>query len=67
MKLTEINQKNNQELDILVRDTRASLAEAIIESRTKQVTNVKLYAGYKRTIARVLTIQRQRQLQEETK
>lgn len=67
MKLNEIMQKSDQELETLIRDTRQALAEAVMESRTKQVNNVKVFASHKRTIARALTAQRQRQLQEETK
>ncbi len=67
MKQTEIMQKSDQELTALVIDTRKALAEAVIESQTKQITNVKQFAAHKRTIARALTIQRQRALQEETK
>jgi ribosomal protein L29 len=60
IKLTEITKKTDQELTELITAERAALAKAIIDSRTKEVKGVKILAGHKRTIARALTIERER-------
>ena len=60
IKLTEITKKTDQELDQFIAAERAALAGAIIESRTKEVKGVKILAGHKKTIARALTIARER-------
>lgn len=63
MKMTELTQKNDTELAVLLGETRVKVAELAIETRTKQVPNVKQAHALKQTIARVLTLQRQRQLE----
>jgi ribosomal protein L29 len=69
MKLAEITRKTDQELAQLIKEERQALAQAVIDSRTKEVKNVKVIHAHKQTIARALTIARERQLagQEETK
>ena len=68
MKLTDIVQKNEAELAELLTAQRTKLSEAVLESRTKEIRNVKTQYAIKRTIARVMTVQRQRQIgQLETK
>jgi ribosomal protein L29 len=68
MKLADITQKNEAELAELITAQRTKLSEAVLESRTKEIRNVKTQYAIKRTIARVLTVQRQRQIgQLETK
>ena len=62
MKLTEITNKNDQELAELIKSERSALAKAVIDSRTKEVKNVKALAAYKKTIARALTIAREREI-----
>jgi ribosomal protein L29 len=62
MKLQDITKKTDQELADLIRTEREALATAIIDSRTKEVKNVKLLAAHKKTIARALTIQREREI-----
>ena len=62
MKLADIAQMNDKELNELVSKQRMALAEAVIEARTKEVKNVQTQYGIKRTIARALTIQRQREI-----
>lgn len=68
MKLTDIAQKNDAELQVFVDESRGKLAQTVIDARTKEMNNVKALAGIKRSIARALTIQRQRELskQEQT-
>jgi large subunit ribosomal protein L29 len=68
MKITELAQKNDAELASFVTDSRRTLAQTVIDARTKEMNNVKALAGIKRGIARALTIQRQRELsnQEQT-
>lgn len=70
MKLTDITKLTTKELTDLITSERAALAQAVIDSRTKEVKNVKAMSGHKKTIARALTISRERELsaaQEEAK
>jgi ribosomal protein L29 len=60
MKLIEIAKKSDQELTELIKSERAALATAVIDSRTKEVHNVKALAAHKKIIARGLTIARER-------
>jgi ribosomal protein L29 len=62
MKLRDITSKTDQELNDFVDSERAALAKAIVESRTKEVRNVKALAAHKLTIARALTVARERQI-----
>ena len=62
MKLTDIVQKNEAELAELLTAQRTKLSEAVLESRTKEIRNVKTQYAIKRTIARAMTVQRQRQI-----
>lgn len=62
MKLKDIAQKTDVELQELLVSSRAELAAAVIDSRTKEDKNVKRQAGLKLQIARVLTVSRQREL-----
>lgn len=62
MKLADITTKNDQELMEFIRTERAALAEAIIAGRTKEVRNVKTLAAHKKTIARALTVAREREI-----
>lgn len=64
MKINQIAEKNDKELDQLIVTTRNELAEAAVEARTKQLPNVKRIWQIKRQLARALTIQRQRQITE---
>lgn len=64
MKLNQITEKQAKELDLLIEDQRKALAGLIIDMRTKKVSNVKEIASVKRTIARALTIKRQREIAE---
>ncbi len=60
MKLIEIAKKSDQELTELIKSERTALASAVIDSRTKEVHNVKALTAHKKTIARALTIARER-------
>jgi ribosomal protein L29 len=62
MKLADIAQKNDVELAELITKQKTALAEAAVEARTKEVRNVKTQYAIKRTIARALTIARQREI-----
>ncbi len=64
MKLAQIAEKSDKELDSLVSDQRQALASHAIEMRTKKISDVKRTAAIKKVIARALTIQRQRQLSQ---
>lgn len=68
MKLTDITKKTDQELHELLLASRGDMAKAVIESRTKEVRDVKLQGRLKKTISRTLTIIREREIakQEET-
>lgn len=65
MKIADINQKTDQELTTLLIDSRKKLADAMVELRTKQISNVKEIMALRKTIARVLTVQRERELSKE--
>ena len=62
MKIAEMTPKTDGELVTLLVDSRKQLAQLAIDSRTKQNANIKQIHGIKKTVARVLTLQRQRQL-----
>ncbi len=62
MKLTEITKKTDAELRELIAATQSDLAKAIIDSRTKEIKDVKQQARLKKTIARALTIAREREI-----
>jgi ribosomal protein L29 len=62
MKLQEITKKTNAELTELISSTRAELAKAVIDSRTKEIKDVKQLSRLKKTIARALTIAREREI-----
>jgi ribosomal protein L29 len=66
MKHADIAQKTDQELAGLVTDTRKALGQLALEMRTKQIKQVKQTQALKRTIARALTVQRERELKEES-
>jgi ribosomal protein L29 len=65
MKLQDITKKTDQELTELIIGERKALAQAVIDSRTKEVKHVKLQHAHKKTIARALTIQREREIAKE--
>ena len=62
MKLQDITTKTDAELATLLTTTRQELANAVVDSRTKEDKNTKRQAALKLTIARVMTINRQREL-----
>lgn len=62
IKISEITNKSDQELNAFIAAEQAALAAAIIESRTKEVKGVKILHAHKKTIARALTIRREREI-----
>jgi ribosomal protein L29 len=62
IKLSELTSKSDHELNTFITTERSALAQAIIDSRTKEVKGVKILHAHKKTIARALTIQRERQI-----
>jgi ribosomal protein L29 len=62
MKLAEITKKTDQELADLIVSERAALALSVINSRTKEIKDVKSLIRHKKTIARALTIAREREI-----
>ncbi len=62
MKLSKITEKSDKELETLLVEQKAKAAELVVNLRTAKVTNIKELHSVKRTIARVLTIARQREL-----
>lgn len=65
MKLQDITKKTDQELRDFVSSERKALEQAVIDSRTKEVKNVKALAAHKKAIARALTISREREIAQE--
>lgn len=64
MKHQDLVTKTDKELAVVLQDARKDLAQAVQDLRVKQVSNVKQIRVYKKTIARVLTLQQQRQLKQ---
>jgi len=62
MKLQDITKKTDQELTEFIASERKALEQAVIDSRTKEVKNVKVLAAHKKAIARALTIVREREI-----
>jgi ribosomal protein L29 len=62
MKLNKIVEKNDKELEALIAESRAKAAEIAINLRTTKVANIKELHEVKRTIARAMTVKRQREL-----
>lgn len=62
MKKQDITKKTDAELQTLITENRAELAKAVIDSRTKEVRDVKQQGRLKKTIARALTIVREREI-----
>ncbi len=62
MKLAEIVEKSDKELEQLISERRGRLADLQIEMRTKKVTNIKEIQTVKKAIAQALTIARQREI-----
>lgn len=65
MKIADITKKNEQELVQLIADLRKELAEAHVDLHTKEVKNVKQIAGIRKSLARALTIAREREIARE--
>ncbi len=59
MKVKELQNKSNTELQKDLADTRAKLAQLSVDYRTKEVKNVREIRAQKRTVARILTIMSQ--------
>jgi len=62
MKLQDIVKKNDHELAEVLTGARNDLAKAVIESRTKEIRDVKQLGRLKKTVARALTITREREI-----
>jgi ribosomal protein L29 len=62
VKLSDITAKNDHELAELIRTERDAYAKAVVDSRTKEVKNVKQLHAHKLVIARALTIARERDI-----
>ena len=62
MKFRDLTTKTDKELQELVISTKKQHAQLAIDMRTKQVTGVKQVAALKKTIARTLTLLREREL-----
>jgi ribosomal protein L29 len=62
MKYHDLNQKTDKELADMLQQSRTKLSDLVIDMRTKQVSNVKQIAAAKKTVARILTLQNDREL-----
>ena len=62
MKLSDITKLSDQELTDLIKTERGQLLQTVIDSRTKEIHNVKTLAAHKKTVARALTIAREREI-----
>jgi large subunit ribosomal protein L29 len=64
MKIKQLAEMTDKELTQAVTDQQGKLGDLAIDFRTKKVSNVREVRQVKRTIARALTIQRQRQFMQ---
>jgi large subunit ribosomal protein L29 len=60
MKIQELRQKNERELQVFLQETRVKLHELSFKAAAKQLKDVSSVAEAKRDIARVLTVLRER-------
>ena len=61
-KIKDIRSKSDAELITFVTETRAAIAGAHVDLKTKEVKHVKAIRNHKRDIARALTIQSEREM-----
>lgn len=64
MKVKEMRTKSSKELETMLQDLRAKLAQTHVDMRVKETPNVKQIKAIKRDIARVLTLQREAQVKD---
>jgi ribosomal protein L29 len=62
MRLKDITSKTDAELVTLVTSLRSDLAKAVVDSRTKEIKDVKQIGRLKTAISRTLTVARERQI-----
>jgi len=62
MKMKDLADKGEKELQDLITKTQGDIVAAAIDLRTKQVPNVKREHSLKKQLARALTLQRERQI-----
>jgi ribosomal protein L29 len=62
MKLKDITSKTDAELVTLITSLRSDLAKAVVDSRTKEIKDVKQIGRLKTAISRTLTVARERQI-----
>ncbi len=67
MKNKELRNKSSKELQTTLLDSQTKLATLAVEYRTKEVKNVKQISSIKKDIARILTLQREREIEGEAK
>lgn len=60
--MKDLTAKSDQELNAFVAEQRQALAQTTIDMKTKEVKQVKQIRELKRTIARALTVQSEREL-----
>jgi len=62
MKLRDITAKTDAELATLISSLRADLAQAAVDSRTKEIKDVKQIGRLKKAVSRALTVANERQI-----
>ena len=67
MKSKDLRKKSTKELQNSLLESQTKLATLAIEYRTKEVKNVKQISAIKQDIARILTVQRELELEGEAK
>ncbi len=60
--MKDLTTKNDQELTAFITEQRQILAQTVIDMKTKEVKQVKQIRELKRSIARALTVQSEREL-----
>lgn len=61
MKMQELREKTDAELNRMLAELRSSLQEKRFQVASRQLTSVREIRDQKRTVARILTLQRERQ------
>jgi large subunit ribosomal protein L29 len=65
MKAKELQNKSSNELQKDLAELRVTYAKTLVDMRTREVKNVKTIHGIKKDIARILTVLRAQELQQQ--
>ncbi|MBI4101139.1 50S ribosomal protein L29 [Candidatus Microgenomates bacterium] len=66
MKLGDLRQQSDQQLHDMLAKQRQQISQLHVDQRTKDIKNVRELRKLKKTVARILTVLRERELAAET-